>query len=199
MNTPKNLQELRALRATSATLSYRFFLDYQPTKGGPITNACLSQWWPCMFSVGTNTFTTAEHFMMYEKATLFHDHETAARILDADHPFKAKTLGRRVRNFDEARWDQARVNLVIRGNIAKFSQNPKLLTFLIVTGDAILAETSPSDLIWGIGCREEDPIAKQPENWPGLNLLGFALMQAREHLRMKTEREQTHLISNACH
>jgi len=196
MDTPNNMQELRTLRATGVPLSYRFFLDYQPTKGGPITNACLSQWWPCLFSVGANTFTTAEHFMMYEKATLFHDHETAARIIDADHPFEAKTLGRRVRNFDEMRWNELRVEIVTRGNIAKFSQAPKLLKFLIDTGNAILAETSPSDLIWGIGCREDDPIATQPENWPGLNLLGFALMQAREHLRLKTELEQLDRVSN---
>ena len=183
MHTPNNMSELRALRAAGKPLSFRFFLDYQPTKNGPLTHACLSQWWPCSFTLDAHIFSTAEHFMMYEKAMLFGDHETAARIVDADHPFEAKTLGRRVRNYDDTRWNQTRIDTVIRGNIEKFSQNPKLLTFLIETGDDILAETSPSDLIWGTGCREEDPIAIQPENWPGQNLLGFALMQVRNHLR----------------
>ena len=186
MNTPKNMQELRALRVAGIPLDYRFFLDYQPTKYAPITNACLSQWWPSTFTVGTNMFSTAEHFMMYEKAVLFGDHETAARILDSDHPFEAKTLGRRVRNFDEMRWNKVRFDIVVRGSIEKFGQNPKLLKFLIETDDAILAETSPSDLIWGTGCREEDPIAHQPELWPGQNLLGFALAQARNHLTQNT-------------
>jgi ribA/ribD-fused uncharacterized protein len=121
--------------------------------------------------------------MMYEKAMLFGDHEIAARIIDADHPFEAKTLGRHVHNYDETRWNQARVDAVVRGSIAKFSQNPKLLTFLLGTGDAILAEMSPSDLIWGTGCREEDPVANRPEEWHGQSLLGFALMQARDQLR----------------
>ena len=127
-------------------------------------------------------FTTAEHFMMHQKAMLFGDQETALRILDADHPFEAKTLGRRVRGFDEARWNQARLEIVIRGNIEKFAQNTNLLNFLLGTGDDVLAEASPNDLVWGIGCREEDPTATQPKNWPGQNLLGFALMRVREQL-----------------
>jgi len=183
MTTPKDLQELRALHATGTPLNFRFFLDYQPAANRQLTNACLSQWWPCIFSVDGAIFTTAEHFMMYQKALLFGDHETAARILDSDHPFEAKTLGRSVRNFMEGRWNQARLEIVIRGNIEKFAQNPNLLNFLLATGDDILAEASPNDLVWGIGCREEDPSAIQPRNWPGQNLLGFALMQAREHFR----------------
>ena len=183
MNTPKNLEELRALRAAGSPLSFCFFLDYQPPKNGVITNACLSQWWPCTFTLGAMIFSTAEHFMMYEKAILFGDEEIAARIVDADHPFEAKTLGRRVRNFDQTRWSRACVDIVVRGNIAKFEQNPKLRKYLSDTGDAILAETSPSDLIWGTGCHEEDPAATAPENWPGQNLLGFVLMETRDRLR----------------
>jgi ribA/ribD-fused uncharacterized protein len=187
MPSPKDISELRALHASGTTLNYRFFLDYQPAKNGVITNACLSQWWPCLFTVEGTTFTTAEHFMMYQKAMLFGDGEVAARINDTDHPFEAKTLGRQVRGFDEARWNLARFDIVVRGNIAKFSQNPKLLAFLMATGEAILAEASPTDLLWGTGCREEDSIATQPEYWPGQNLLGFALMQARDYLRQSTE------------
>jgi ribA/ribD-fused uncharacterized protein len=183
MTTPNNLQELRVLRETGTPLNFRFFLDYQPAANRQVTNACLSQWWPCIFSVKGDIFTTAEHFMMHQKAMLFGDQETALRILDADHPFEAKTLGRRVRGFDEGRWDQARLDIVFRGNIEKFTQNQNLLNFLLGTGNDILAEASPNDLVWGIGCREEDPAATQPENWPGQNLLGFALVRVREHFR----------------
>jgi len=189
MNTPKNMRELRALRASGVSLRYRFFLDYQPVKNGSLTNSCLSQWWSCFFTVDGKIFTTAEHFMMYQKASLFGDHEMAARIVDADHPFEAKTLGRKVRNFDEARWDSARFGLVVQGSVEKFSQNPELLKFLIDTGDDILAETSPTDIIWGTGCHVEDPATSQPENWPGQNLLGFALMEARDRLRRKITTE----------
>lgn len=183
--TPQNIEELRTLHLRDASLRYRFFLDYQPLANGTLTDACLSQWWPCLFKVDGHFYTTAEHFMMHQKALLFGDRETAARIVDSDHPFQAKMLGRAVRNYDDRRWRSARFDLVVRGNIEKFSQNEHLLRFLLATHDDILAETSPTDTIWGTGCHADDPIATQPGNWPGQNLLGFALMQVRATLRSK--------------
>lgn len=202
MQTPQNITQLRALRASGAPLAYRFFLGYQPAKNGAITSACLSQWWPCQIKTDRRIFTSAEHYMMFEKAMLFGDAAMAEHIYNTDHPFEAKMLGRQVRGFDEARWNLARFNIVIQGNIAKFGQTPGLLAYLINTGNDILAEASPSDLVWGTGCSEDDPIAAQPENWPGQNLLGFALMLARVHLRpaiTPASRDSTNSVeSSAC-
>lgn len=184
MKSPANLQELRALSSQGVPLRYRFFLDYQPSRNGLINQACLSQWWPCLFTLEGRTFSTTEHYMMHEKARLFGDGTMAARIIETSHPFEAKMLGRRVQGYDEARWNAVRFEIVVRGNIAKFSQNPKPLAYLLSTGDDILAEASPTDLIWGTGCGEDDPLALQPGKWPGQSLLGFALMQAREHLKI---------------
>lgn len=39
------------------------------------------------------------------------------------------------------------------------------------------------DRIWGIGLAADDDRALDPARWRGLNLLGFALMEARERLR----------------
>ena len=39
------------------------------------------------------------------------------------------------------------------------------------------------DRIWGIGLAADDPRAMHPEQWQGLNLLGFALMDARDALQ----------------
>ena len=44
-------------------------------------------------------------------------------------------------------------------------------------------EASPYDRIWGIGLKASDKGANDPERWPGLELLGFALMSVRENLR----------------
>ena len=50
-----------------------------------------------------------------------------------------------------------KVDVVVKGNIAKFSQNEKLLDFLLSTDDKILVEASPKDTVWGIGLDESSP------------------------------------------
>jgi ribA/ribD-fused uncharacterized protein len=47
----------------------------------------------------------------------------------------------------------------------------------------VLVEASPVDRVWGIGLAADDEAATDPERWRGPNLLGFALMEARERLR----------------
>ncbi len=94
-------------------------------------------------------------------------------------------MGRAVRGFDEARWQTERTDIVVAINVAKFGQNPTLATYLESTGDAILAEASPSDLIWGTGIAATDPRSTHPVQWPGESMLGFALMRVREILRAR--------------
>ena len=72
---------------------------------------------------------------------------------------------------------------MVAGNLAKFGQHPELRTFLLGTGQRVLVEASPRDRIWGIGLTRDDPAARDPARWPGLNLLGFALMDVRDALR----------------
>lgn len=118
--------------------------------------------------------------MMYHKALLFNDTATAALTLTAGHPRKVKSLGRKVKNFDEATWLANREGIVLRGNLLKF-RNETLKAQLLATGDAELVEASPFDDIWGIGFRAEHADAVR-EDW-GLNLLGKALMEVRKQLR----------------
>jgi ribA/ribD-fused uncharacterized protein len=66
--------------------------------------------------------------------------------------------------------------------VAKFAQNEDLLAYLFTSQKRILVEASPVDKIWGIGLAADDPQASNPEQWQGLNLLGFALMEARARL-----------------
>ena len=46
----------------------------------------------------------------------------------------------------------------------------------------MLVEASPLDRIWGIGLAADSEFAEVPSRWRGLNLLGFALMEARARL-----------------
>ncbi|MGW9214366.1 NADAR family protein [Embleya sp. NPDC055664] len=170
---------LRARR--QPRLKYVFFWGHrEPIRG--VDASCLSQWYPSPFEVDGITYRTAEHWMMAGKARMFADADAERRVLAADHPKTAKTIGRQVRGFDEQRWVEERFELIVRGNVAKFGQHPDMGTFLLGTGRRILVEASPLDRIWGIGLAADDERAGDPERWRGLNLLGFALMAARARL-----------------
>jgi ribA/ribD-fused uncharacterized protein len=156
-----------------------FFWNHEPQQDGVINQSCLSQWWLSSFVYSGVHYQTAEHFMMAQKALLFEDHKTFQEILVAPTPKEAKKLGRTVKNFDTEVWKKKRFFIVLQGNVAKFGQNEQLAEYLLSTLDYILVEASPYDSIWGVGLAEEDARIQNVKNWKGLNLLGFALMQAR--------------------
>jgi ribA/ribD-fused uncharacterized protein len=142
----------------------------------------LSQWWMAKFEVAGTSYLHAEGYMMAEKARLFGDKETRAKILGAAHPAEAKNLGRHVSGFDEDRWRSQRYAIVVRGNLAKFGQHDDLRRYLRSTSPRVLVEASPMDLVWGIGLAERDDRGSRPSDWRGMNLLGFALGEVRERL-----------------
>lgn len=142
-----------------------------------------SQWLRSAFIIDGVTYRTAEHWMMAEKARTFNDQAALKRILSAIAPDEVKLIGRGVKNYDDTTWACLRYAVVLRGSMEKFGQNPSLGRILLATGDDVLVEASPFDRIWGIGRGEADPARLDPRLWRGDNLLGFALMQARELLR----------------
>ena len=152
-------------------------------QGETVDASCLSQWFPCSFAVEGNNYTTAEQYMMAEKARLFGEEEIRRQILREAGPMACKRLGRKVSNFEKEVWDARCGEIVVKGNVAKFSQNSELKAFLLSTGNAILAEGAPRDKIWGIGMGKSNPLAQDPALWRGRNLLGFALMEVRDILR----------------
>jgi ribA/ribD-fused uncharacterized protein len=179
----RNREDL--LRAVRSGLrpKYIFFWGHKPLPNGAIGNSCFSQWWPAPFSVNGVSYPTAEQFMMAEKARLFGDDAARAQIVQAASPKAAKQLGRQIKNFNEQVWVEARFPIVVAGNLAKFCQNRALGKYLLGTNDKVLVEASPVDRIWGIGLAADNEQATNPEQWRGLNILGFALMEVRQRLR----------------
>lgn len=178
----RSVEELVASTRQGQRPKYLFFWGHTPPASGAIGPYVLSQWFPSPFEVDGERFATAEHWMMVGKARLFGDHEAAAEILAAPSPAQAKNLGRTVRGYNDAVWEQHRFDIVARGSEAKFASTPELRSYLAGTGRRVLVEASPHDRIWGIGLTGDDPAAANPETWRGLNLLGFALMEARSRL-----------------
>ncbi|MFC8782652.1 NADAR family protein [Streptomyces nigra] len=172
-------QEVR----TGARVKYLHFWGHRPLPDGRVGASCLSQWWPSPFTVDGVRYATAEHWMMAGKARLFRDAEAERLALVAEHPAEAKKAGRLVRGFDDAVWARERFRIVVEGSVHKFAAHPELRGFLLGTGERVLVEASPLDRVWGIGLAATDQGAGDPERWKGPNLLGFALMEARERLR----------------
>lgn len=164
-------------------LKYLFFWGHTQSKNAAISKACLSQWYPAGFIVEGVHYYSAEHYMMAGKAKLFNDQEILQKILVSKSPVQVKALGKQVRGFQQAVWDAHCSQIVIAGNLAKFSQNPALSAYLLSTGNKVLVEASPVDRIWGIGLGEDAANIQNPLTWRGQNLLGFALMAVRDQLR----------------
>ena len=114
-------------------------------------NGYLSNWYLSEFMVEGITFSSMEQYMMYKKAMLFQDRETAGKILQTDDVAEIKALGRGVRNFDDQIWIKSREEIVYKGVLEKFRQNPELSAQLKETGEDVIAECAVKDRIWGIG------------------------------------------------
>jgi len=142
--------------------------------------------------------------MMYQKALLFEDSAMGEQILAASHPREVKALGRKVANFDDAKWLAERERIVRDGTRLKFTRAVSeeglqhghaaaaplvaplsLRSLLLSTGDREIVEASPMDRIWGVGFGAKK--AEQMRARWGLNLLGKALMHVRDEFRREEE------------
>lgn len=141
-----------------------------------------SQWHTARFTIDGIEFNCAEQYMMFMKAKLFNDEEIMTKILKQKSPMQHKALGRMVKGFKNDIWEKECIDIVYRGNLAKFTQNPELLEALLRTKGTTLVEASPLDKIWGVGLAEDNPKIKHRQNWKGKNLLGEILTRIRDEL-----------------
>ena len=149
----------------------------------------LSNWYMSDFEVDGMKFNSNEQYMMYRKAALLGDMETAEAIMNAGTPAEHQKLGQSARGFNDTLWNGMRQMVVSRGLYAKFSQNEELKKQLLATGDAYLVECVAIDVNWSCGLHTDDEKRKNIARWRGKNLLGFALMEVRDQLKAEC-REQ---------
>ncbi|PQE20431.1 Mitochondrial carrier protein [Rutstroemia sp. NJR-2017a BBW] len=153
-------------------------------------NWFLSQWYPIEFTDETGQkYTSTEQYMMHHKALFFADPATASLILQTSSPKEIQALGRSVKNFNSQEWAKVRYEVVVKGNVAKFSRGGReIRERLEGTGDRELVEASPVDRVWGVGlgveeCERMEREGKvERERW-GENLCGRAIMEARGRVR----------------
>lgn len=147
-----------------------------------IDRSCLSQWWPSEFRANDKVYSSAEQYMMAEKARLFKDADAEQSIMSSTDPRMMKKIGRDIRNFNQNIWDMYKYSIVFAGNMFKYKSNCELSHFLVSTSPCILVEASPVDRVWGVGLSMHDYRIDNPVAWKGTNLLGFALMHVRDEL-----------------
>nr|WP_154984559.1 NADAR family protein [Paenibacillus xylanexedens] len=146
------------------------------------TASPFSQWFKANFTVDGVQYTSAEQYMMHQKALLFGDQQIADKIMKTRSASVQKKLGRQVTGFDQTIWESECQRIVYEGNQAKFTQNEDLLAALLATQGTTLVEASPDDRIWGVGLAEEDPRIRDRKTWRGTNWLGEILTRLREEI-----------------
>ena len=114
-------------------------------------NSPLSNHYPLPVHWKGKKFKTAEHFLMWLKAMVFEKTQCEA-ILNCNTPVQAKTLGRKIKNFDAVLWEERckiYIPLILE---RKLRTNPDIFLSLIDDIDGLpCAEASPRDRIWGTG------------------------------------------------
>jgi ribA/ribD-fused uncharacterized protein len=129
------------------------------------------------------TFPTAEHYYQWSKAKQFGDGEIQAKIMKTASAKSVKSYGKKVKNFNDEAWNERKDQVMRVAVKAKFMQHPELLKKLRDTGTRPIAEADPRGKYWGIGTSADTSKAKDPERWPGKNVLGKILMELRSELK----------------
>jgi hypothetical protein len=141
------------------------------------------------FEIDGMTFPTVEHYYQWSKAMMFEgkDSETGAKMMkpprnkEFTEAKSVKALGRKVKEYSDAKWDDVKIPIMEKALRAKFV-NPKhgLLEKLLATGNRPIGEANPRDKYWGIGTSADTADAKNPAKWKGQNQLGKLLMKLRD-------------------
>ena len=88
----------------------------------------------------------------------------------------------RIKGYKEKEWQKVCLGVMEEGIRLKFSSNEKLKEKLLGTGSKLLAEASPTDAFWGVGCPMYGTRISQKSLW-GKNHLGKLLMAIRQKLK----------------
>lgn len=131
-----------------------------------------SNFYPHKFKHQDHTFHNSEQAFMWRKACYFKDWKIAKEILKATQPHHAKSLGRKVRLFDNTIWERERYDIMKQVVADKIAQFPELQQLLDDHSNKTFVEASPYDAIWGIKLAASDINATDPDKWQGQNLLG---------------------------
>ncbi|MBD2294548.1 NADAR family protein [Anabaena sphaerica FACHB-251] len=115
---------------------------------------------------------TVEHYYQAQKFVGSDDAVIIPLIHAAPTPDEAAALGRCSTRKLRPDWEIVKIDVMRAAVLKKFLTHPEIREVLLVTGDEVLVENSPTDYFWGCGADKT-----------GQNHLGKILMSVREEIR----------------
>jgi len=146
-------------------------------------NSPLSNMFPSPFTQDGDRFTCMEQFIVTKKAQLFGDQKVVVEVSKESNPFKQKQIGKKVENFDRAKWEADAPNLILPGLTAKFMQNEICKTTLLESADKRIVEANPYDNFFGAALSLRDKNIWIPDKVVGRNEMGKLLVRVRDLLK----------------
>ena len=143
----------------------------------------LSNFAPYPITIGDQVWASTEHYYQAQKFT---DPALRQGIQLASTPYQAFKLSRQYQHAVRENWLAIRDQVMYDAVMAKFSQHPKLLHWLVSTDSCDLVEHSHNDSYWGDGgaCQ-------------GCNRLGHILMKVRAQFADQEPYNLVHYIEHA--
>ncbi|MGM3305513.1 NADAR family protein [Anabaena sp. WFMT] len=133
---------------------------------------CFSNFSPHPIEVQGTHWPTVEHYYQAQKFVGSKDEVIIPLIHASATPEEAAALGRCSTRKLRSDWEIVKIDVMRSAVRKKFTTHPEIRKVLLVTGDEILVENSPTDYFWGCGA-----------NKTGQNHLGIILMSVREEIR----------------
>ncbi|PPJ61437.1 NADAR family protein [Cuspidothrix issatschenkoi] len=135
---------------------------------------CFSNFSPHGIEVEGIYWPTVEHYYQGQKFVGTTDASIIPLIHDAPTPEEAAALGRCPSRRLRPDWELVKTQVMRVGVLQKFITHPDIREILLITGDEMLIENSPTDYFWGCGA-----------NHTGENHLGKILMGVRAEIRLQ--------------
>ncbi|KAH8725696.1 hypothetical protein GQ44DRAFT_706950 [Phaeosphaeriaceae sp. PMI808] len=114
----------------------------------------LSPWYKTPLHFGDVIYDSVGHYIMAEKARIFHDRKTRQKILASKSDEEIKSLGNNVKGFNAETWAIELQGILDTANRKKFldgAQSKNFMRRLNNLGDRELVFADPADSLIGIG------------------------------------------------
>ena len=86
----------------------------------------LSVYYPCRFKVDGYYYDSVEQYVLAQKALLFNNKQMYDRIMNPNRNIELEELNNQIENYSIEKWISVLNDILLKGNLAKFSQNETL-------------------------------------------------------------------------